>query len=132
MARYLRIRCIVKTERTGAHERISAICGLAPDGSHWTLTHGDAVSQVENGTCAFCIERLGGQRAEVIVAMDVHAHKYLKTVADRDQPDQLLFFRHVLMSRIHATPCRASALWVLSRRDSLETQTVPGYISISR
>src|SRR5438034_11676022 len=80
MARYLRIRCIVKTERTGAHERISAICGLAPDGSHWTLTHGDAVSQVESGTCAFYIERPGGQRAEVIVAMDVHAHKYLKTV----------------------------------------------------
>src|SRR5207247_1894245 len=59
--------------------------------SHWTLTHGDAVSQVESGTCAFYIERPGGQRAEVIVAMDVHAHKYLKTVADRDQPDQLLF-----------------------------------------
>ena len=91
MARYLRIRRVVKTERTGAHEHISAICGLAPDGSHWTLTHEDAVSRVEDGTCALYIERLGGQRDDVIVAMDVHAHKYLKTVADRDQPDELLF-----------------------------------------
>ena len=108
MARYLRIRCIVKTERTGAHERISAICGLAPDGSHWTLTHGDAVSQVESGTCAFYIERLGGQRAEVIVAMDVHAHKYLKTDADRDQPDELLFLPtcHHVVHTSYAVPRR--------------------------
>ena len=91
MPRYLRIRCIVKTERTGAHERIDAICGLRPDGSHWTLTHEEAVSQVENGICAFYIEGPGDQRYDVIVAMDIHAHRYLKTVADVIQPDQLLF-----------------------------------------
>ncbi len=91
MARYLRIRCIVKTDRTGAHERINAICGLTPDGSHWTLTHEDAVSQVENGICWFYIERPRDQRSDVIVGMDVRAHRYLKAVADRDQPDQLLF-----------------------------------------
>jgi len=81
----------VKTERTGAHERINAICGLTPDGSHWTLTHEDAVSQVENGNCRFYIERPRDQRYDVIVAMDVRAHRYLRTVADRDQPDQLLY-----------------------------------------
>jgi hypothetical protein len=90
MARYLRIRCVVKTERTGAHERIDSICGLTPDGSHWTLTHEDAVSQVENGICRFYVER-PRDRHDVIVAMDVRANRYLKTVADRDQPDQLLF-----------------------------------------
>ena len=91
MVRYLRIRSIVKTEQTNAHERIKAICGLMPDGSHWTLTHQDAVSQVENRTCAFYIERLGNKRYDVIVAMDFRAHKYLKTDADREQPDELLF-----------------------------------------
>jgi hypothetical protein len=91
MARYLRIRCVVKTERTGAHERIDSICGLTPDGSHWTLTHEDAVSQVENGICRFYVERPTDRRYDVIVAMDVRANRYLKTVADRDQPDQLLF-----------------------------------------
>jgi hypothetical protein len=91
MARYLRIRSIVRTKRTGEHERIKWICGLTRDGSHWTLTHEDAVSQVENGICAFYTEGPQDERYDVIVAMDVHAHRYLKTVADTDQPDQLLF-----------------------------------------
>jgi hypothetical protein len=75
MARYLRIRSIVKTERTDAHERIKEICGLMPDGSHWTLKHEDAVLQVENRTCAFYIEGPGDnyKRYDVIVAMDVRA-----------------------------------------------------------
>lgn len=90
MARYHRIRRIVKTERAGAHQRISAICGLNSDGSHWTLTLEDAVSQVENRISAFYVEGPRGQRYDVIVAMDIHAHRYLKTV-DRDQPDQLTF-----------------------------------------
>jgi hypothetical protein len=91
MPRYLRIRCIVKSDRTGAHERIHAICGLTPHGSHWTLAHEDAVTQVENGICAFYIERPKDKRYDVIVAMDLRAHRYLKTVADRDQPEQLLY-----------------------------------------
>jgi Protein of unknown function (DUF3892) len=91
MARYFRIRSIVKTERTGAHERIKAICGITPEGGHWTLTHEDAVSQVESGISAFYIEKPSDKRYDVNVALDARAHKYLKTDADRDQPDQLLF-----------------------------------------
>ena len=91
MARYLRIRSTVKTARTDAHQRIEAICGLTPEGSHWTLTHEDAISQVENRACAFYIERPRDKRYDVNVAIDARAHKYLKTDADRDQPDQLLF-----------------------------------------
>ena len=90
MAQYFRIRRIVKTDRPNAHERINAICGVKLDGSHWTLTHEDAVSRIENGICAFYMEGPRGQRYDVTVAMDVHAHRYLKT-ADRDQPDQLMF-----------------------------------------
>ena len=91
MAQYFRIRRIVKTDRPNAHERINAICGVNLDGSHWTLTHEDAVSQIENGICQFYLERLRDQRYDVIVAMDVRAHRYLKTVEDREQPDQLLY-----------------------------------------
>ena len=57
MARYLRIRSVVKTQQTSAFERISAICGLTPDECHWTLTQEQAVSQIEDGTCAFYIEK---------------------------------------------------------------------------
>ena|SRR2546421_1066169 len=121
MARCLRIRCIVKTERTSAHERINAICGLTPDGSHWTLTHEDAVSQIENGICQFYLERLRDQRYDVIVAMDVRAHRYLKTVEGREQPDQLLYLPacpHV----VH-TPYSVPGQGVVGAKlSSLETQ----------
>ena len=126
MARYLPIRCIVKTDRTGAHERIGAVCGLTPDGSHWTLTHEDAVSQVENGNCRFYIERPRDQRYDVIVAMDARAHRYLKTVADRDQPDQLLF----LPACPHAahTPYSVPGPTELGAAlDRLEVAEEPGY-----
>ena len=91
MARYLRIRSIVRTDRTEPHERIQAICGVNPDGSHWTLAPGEALSQIEDGISMFYIERTGGKRFEVVLGMDVHAHKYLKTVTDIEQPDELLY-----------------------------------------
>jgi hypothetical protein len=91
MAQHLRIRCIVKTGQTSAYERIHAIGGVNPNGSGWKLTQDKAISQVENGTSVFYIERPGGQRVDAIIAMDAHANKYLKTVADRDQPDNLLY-----------------------------------------
>ena len=90
MARNLHIRCVVKSDRTGAHERIRAIGGANADGSPWTLTQDKAISQIEDGTSVFYIERPRDQRFDVIVAMDAQGNKYLKTVADRDQPEQLL------------------------------------------
>ena len=91
MARYLRIRHVVKSERPSAHEQIQAICGIKPDGSHWSLTQDEAIAQVEDGISFFYLESAGGRRSHVIVAMDLHAHKYLKTVADGQQPDELLY-----------------------------------------
>jgi hypothetical protein len=89
MAQFLRIRCIVKTDRTGAHERIHSVGGIKPDGSGWSLTQDKAVSYIQDGTHAFYIEKPGGQRVDVIVATSAYGN-YLKAVADRDQPDKLL------------------------------------------
>lgn len=92
MARYLRIRNVVKTDRPNAHEQIQAICGIKPDGSHWSLTQDEAIAEIEDGISLFYVERGGGRRRfDVIVATDLHAHKYIKTVADREQPDELLY-----------------------------------------
>lgn len=33
----------------------------------------------------------------LFLQMDVHAHKYLKTVADRDHPDELLYLPACLL-----------------------------------
>ena len=43
------------------------------------------------GECEFRRDSDREMRYDVIVAMDLRAHRYLKTVADRDQPEQLLY-----------------------------------------
>ena len=89
MAQYLHIRCVVKTDRTNAHERIHSVGGVKPDGSRWKLTQDKAVSCIEDRTHVFYIESPVGHRIDVIVATSAHGN-YLKTVADREQPDKLL------------------------------------------
>lgn len=94
MAQHLRIRCVVKTEQTSAYERIHSVGGAKPDGSHWKLTQEKAISCIEDGTYVFYLENPLGHRIDVIVAVGVEGgksvHKYLKTIADREQPDKLL------------------------------------------
>jgi hypothetical protein len=63
--------------------------GVKPDGSHWRLTQDNAISCIQDGTYVFYIEKPGGHRVDVIVATSVNGN-YLKTVADREQPDKLL------------------------------------------
>ena len=89
MAQHLRIRCIVKTDRTSAHERIHSVGGVKPDGSRWILTQDKAISYIQDGTYVFYIEKPGGLRLDVTVATTAYGN-YLKTAADREQPDKLL------------------------------------------
>jgi hypothetical protein len=94
MAQHVRIRCVVKTDQTSAHERIHSVGGLKPDGSPWKLTQDKAISDLEDGTSVFYIEVPAGHRIDVVVAVSVDStkslKKYLKTTADREQPDYLL------------------------------------------
>jgi hypothetical protein len=94
MAQHLRIRCVVKTDRTSAHERIHSVGGVKPDGGHWKLTQDKAISFIEDGTCVVYIESPVGHRLDVIVAVSTEGgmtlHKYLKTTADKEQPHKLL------------------------------------------
>jgi Protein of unknown function (DUF3892) len=90
MAQYLHIRCVVRTDRTNAHERIHSVGGVKPDGTRWKIGQDVAISRIEDGTYVFYIERPGGQRLDVVVATSAGGNKYLKTVADREQPDKLL------------------------------------------
>jgi len=89
MAQYLRIRCVVRTDKANAHERIQSVGGVKPDGSRWKLTQDEAISHIQDGTYAFYMEKPGGHRLDVIVATTEYGN-YLKTVADREQPDKLL------------------------------------------
>ncbi|XXX77655.1 DUF3892 domain-containing protein [Sorangium sp. So ce134] len=90
MAQNLRIRCIRKTDRTNAHERIRMVGGLNPDGTSWKKTQEDAIKDIKNRTCSYHVERPEGHRVNVIVARSALGHEYLKTEADGEQPNNLL------------------------------------------
>ena len=88
MAQRLEIKCINKTDRYSAHERIRNIGGTNGDGSRWKMSVTAAIAAIENGTYAFYVNR-GGTSVDVIVATN-NATKYLKTKNDGLQPDNLL------------------------------------------
>ncbi|MBA3687621.1 MAG: DUF3892 domain-containing protein [Chloroflexi bacterium] len=90
MADSIEVRCINKTDRTDPHERISHIGGTNPNGAAWRLTEADAIAGIESDKWAFSVDRPKGDRVAVIVASRL-GRKYLKTTADGDQPNNLLF-----------------------------------------
>ena len=89
MAFRVEVKCINKSDRFNPHERITHIGGQNPDGKLWKLTQEQAIEGAEQGKWAFFVNR-GGRVANVVVAKSRYGHKYLKTEADGEQPDNLL------------------------------------------
>ncbi|MFI5014413.1 MAG: DUF3892 domain-containing protein [Hyphomicrobiales bacterium] len=88
MASRHEITCINKTDRYDPHERIQSVGGKNPDGARWRLSQPDAIAGIESRKYAFYVHR-AGHTLDVIVARHGE-NKYLKTVADGFQPDNLL------------------------------------------
>jgi hypothetical protein len=84
-----RVLCITKSDRFNPHERITHLGGRNIDGTRWYITQEAAISGIESGTWEFFVDR-GGRIVDVVVAISRYGYKYLKTVADGDQPDNLL------------------------------------------
>jgi hypothetical protein len=89
MATRVQISCVTKSDRFNPHERITHIGGRNPDGSAWKLTQEQAIQGVERDEWRF-YTLVRGEHADVIVAVSRFGNKYLKTVADGEQPDNLL------------------------------------------
>lgn len=89
MASRHEIKCITKANRSNPHERITHVGGVNGDGTNWTLKQEEAIQGIQNGTWEFFV-RQQGYSANVIVATSRYGHKYLKTEADGEQPDNLL------------------------------------------
>jgi hypothetical protein len=85
----IKISCINKDDRINPYERITHIGGKNNDGGRWKMTQQQAISDIKSGKYNFYVE-IRGDRADVIVAKSRFGNDYIKTVADGDEPNNLL------------------------------------------
>jgi len=83
------ILCVKKSDRFNPHERITHVGGRNAGGASWLITQQDAIQGIENGKWQFYVIR-GYDSVDVVVATSRYGYKYLKTVADGEQPNNLL------------------------------------------
>ena len=88
MATRHEILCISKIDRNNPYERITHVGGRNWNGERWRITLQDAILGIESGKWAFYVNR-GGREVDVVVATR-NWYKYLKTVADPIEPNNLL------------------------------------------
>lgn len=85
----VKISCINKNDRNNPYEAITHVGGLNPDGTKWRLSRQETIQSIYDDKYNFYVE-VNNDRVEVIVAVSPYGHKYLKTVADGDKPNNLL------------------------------------------
>jgi hypothetical protein len=82
------ISCINKSDRFNPHERITHVGGVAA--TRWKLTQQEAINYIESGEWKFWVQPPGSDSVWVVVVTSRFGHKYLKTTADGEQPNNLL------------------------------------------
>jgi hypothetical protein len=87
----IRVFCVSKTDRMNPHERIKGIGGFNANNTRWWLTVPAAIAGIREGKWSFYVENPPGHRVEVIIAYSTQGHEYLKTVADGEHPNNLLY-----------------------------------------
>lgn len=87
MTQTAQIKCINKTSRQSAWDRISHVGGYGT--KPWKITLDDAIGKIERGEWKFFVS-VDGDSVWVDVATSALGNKYLKTRPDGDMPNNLL------------------------------------------
>ena len=87
MAQTIQIKCINKSDRDNAWERITHVGGFTD--KKWKITQEDAIRHIENGEWKFFVS-VNGDSVWVVVATSRYGNKYIKTASDGDLPNNLL------------------------------------------
>jgi hypothetical protein len=85
----VQIRCVNRTGRTSADDRIHHVGGINADGSRWKLTEDQAIAGIKDGRRRFWTSG-DGKRIWVVIAKYGEGREFLKTETDGVQPDKLL------------------------------------------
>lgn len=83
----VQIKCINKSDRANAWERITHVGGFTD--KNWKITQIDAINHIESGAWKFFVS-VKGQSVWVVVAISRFGNKYIKTEADGEHPNNLL------------------------------------------
>lgn len=89
MATSHEIKCINKSNRYNAHERISNIGGVNNDGTKWKISLDEAIKAIEDDKWTFYVIK-AGRKVNVVIVISSSGNKYLKTEADTTETNNLL------------------------------------------
>lgn len=82
------ITCVNKRDRPNIHEHIVTVGGVHL-GLKWRKTQLEVITDIENKWESYYVTK-NGRTVQVIVAVSVYGHKYIKTEADGVRADNLL------------------------------------------
>lgn len=86
----VRVTCVVKSNRSSAHECIQSVGGVTNQGQRVRYTQQEAIAGIQSGRLSMYVEQPPGHRVNIIVAKTKAGHLYLKTEPDGEMPNNLL------------------------------------------
>lgn len=84
-----RISAVQRHAAGSPQTRIRAVGGVRPDGTHWRMTTDEAIKAIRRGERLYVEEPIGDP-VEVTVSHTAAGREYLRTLADGDDPNNLL------------------------------------------